>query len=83
MEADFLSRQSLKRWDFKLASSEFQRVCQRLHVWPTLDAFASKGSHQVPRYMTWNQDPRAVAVNALDYHWDPLMGLFAPQCPSF
>ena len=48
-EADFLSRHRLQRWDFKLASSEFQRVCQRLQVWPTLDTFASKGSHQIPR----------------------------------
>ena len=75
-EADFLSRHRLQRWDFKLISSEFWRICHRLQVWPTLDAFASKGSHQIPRYMTWEKDPRAVAINALDYYWDPVTWLF-------
>ena len=39
-EADFLSRHRLQRWDFKLISSEFQRICHKLQVWPTLDTFA-------------------------------------------
>merc|ERR1711895_390223 len=60
-QADFLSRHSLVRWDFKLAPSEFRRVCRRFQVWPTLDAFASKRSHQIPRYMTWKVDSRATA----------------------
>jgi hypothetical protein len=78
VEADFLSRHNMQRWDFKLVSSEFQRVCQRLQVWPTLDAFASRGSHQIPRYMTWEDDSKAVAINALDYKWDPVTWLFPP-----
>ena len=41
VEADFLSRHNMQRWDFKLVSSEFRRVCQRLQVWPTLGAFAT------------------------------------------
>ena len=77
-EADFLSRHSLRKWDFKLVSSEFRRVCQRLQLQPTLDAFASRGSHQIPRYMTWEDDHKAVAVNALDYEWDPVTWLFPP-----
>ena len=75
-EADFLSRHRLQRWDFKLISSEFWRICHKLQVWPTLDAFASKGSHQIPRNMTWDQDPRAVAANALIQDWDPVTWLF-------
>ena len=51
-EADFLSRHRLQRLDFKLISSEFRRICHKLQVWPTLDAFASRGTHQIPRYMT-------------------------------
>ena len=77
-EADFLSRHKLLRWDFKLAPSEFRRICRRLQVRPTLDAFASRGSHQIPRYMTWEEDHRAVAINALDYYWDPVTWLFPP-----
>ena len=51
-EADFLSRHSLLKWDFKLISSEFWRVCHKLQVWPTLDAFACRGTHQIAKYMT-------------------------------
>ena len=41
-KADFLRRHRLQRWDFKLISSEFWRVCCKLQVWPILDAFASR-----------------------------------------
>ena len=75
-EADFLSRHRLQRWDFKLISSEFWRFCHRLQVWPTLDAFVSRGSHQIPRYMTWEQDSGATEINTLDYYWDPVTWLF-------
>ena len=64
------------RWDFRLALSRFWRICRRLRVWPTLDAFASSWSHQIPRYMTWEEDSRAMAINALDYYWDPVTWLF-------
>ena len=59
-----------------MISSEFWRVCHRLQVWPTLDAFASRGTHQVTKYMTWDIDPYAVATNTLDYYWDPITWLF-------
>ena len=26
--------------------------------------------------MTWDEDPRAMAINALDYYWDPVTWLF-------
>ena len=29
VEANFLSRHNMQRWDFKLVSSEFRRICQR------------------------------------------------------
>ena len=79
-EVDFLSRHKFQRWDFKLALTEFQRICWRLQVWPTLDAFASRESHQIPRYMTWEEDSRAMTINALDYYWDPETWLF-PMVP--
>ena len=41
-----------------------------------------RGFHQIPRYMTWEQDSRAMAINALDYYWDPETWLF-PRSPSF
>ena len=33
-EADFLSRHRLQRWDFKLISLEFWRICYKLQVSP-------------------------------------------------
>ena len=32
IEADFLSRHKIQRWDFKLISSEFWRICPRFQV---------------------------------------------------
>ena len=29
--------------------------------------------------MTWEQDSRATAINALDYYWDPVTWLFPPD----
>ena len=75
-EADILSRHRLQRWDYKIALSEFQRICQRLKVWPILDAFVSSGSNQIPGYMTWEQDSKVTTINALDYYWDPVTRLF-------
>ena len=50
-----------------------------LGIWLVpLDAFAFRESHQIPRYMTWEVDHRAVAINALDYYWDPVTWLFPP-----
>lgn len=28
--------------------------------------------------MTWEQDPRATAINVLDYYWDSVTRLFPP-----
>ena len=49
-----------------------------LQVWSTLDALTSRGTHQIPRYMTRNQDSHAVAIKALDFYWDPVTWLFPP-----
>ena len=66
----------MQGWDFKLISSEFQRICHKLQVWPTLDAFTSKGKHQIPRYMSWELDLKVVAINTQNYYWDLVTWLF-------
>ena len=38
----------------------------------------SKGSHQIPRYMTWEEDPRATAIKSLDYYLVPVTWLIPP-----
>ena len=78
VESEFLSRHCQLIGDFKIISSEIWRVCQTMQLWPTLCVFASKWYHQVPWYMTWDWDICAVAVNALDYYWDPITWLFPP-----
>ena len=40
VEDFFFSRHSLLSLNFRLIRYEFQRVCQRLSVWPTLDAIS-------------------------------------------
>ena len=37
-----------------------------------------QGTHQILRYMTWDQEPKAVAINALDFYRDPVTWLFLP-----
>ena len=77
-QADFLSQYQLETWDFKLLHLEFLRVCRKLQVVPTLDAFTSQRCHQLPRFMTWDMEDRAVAVNALVQQWDQVTWLFPP-----
>ena len=78
MEADFLSRHNLHQWECKLSKETFQLVLEHFQVFPTLDVFASRKTHQLRRYMSWYQDPQAVAQNALLHPWDKVSYLFPP-----
>ena len=53
IEADFLSRNSVSQWDILLDKDIFAYVLGFFQVQPTLDAFASRETHQLDRYMTW------------------------------
>ena len=77
MEADVLSRHSLLKWDFRLLSKMCLEVCHKLSTYPTLDAFASRWCHLLPRYMTWEQDDKAVVMNALTQQWDRVNWMFS------
>ena len=76
--ADFLSRDSLDHWNFRLDRRVFCSILQHFNLNPTLDAFACHFSAQLPRYMSWHQDPQAVAQDALFHPWDPVTYLFPP-----
>ena len=78
VEADFLSRNSLSQWDFVLDKVLFDMILESFQLHPTLDAFASKETHQLPRYMSWYQDQDAVARDALLHQWDRVTYLFPP-----
>ena len=76
--ADFLSRNTLGHWECRLSNTVFLMVLDHFSVTPTLDVFASHATHQLPRYMTWYQDPMAVGQNAMIHPWDPVSYLFPP-----
>ena len=76
--ADFLSRHNLNSWEIKLDKDLFQLLLDHFHLQPTLDAFASSKTKQLPRYMSWKQDNLAVGRNALMCKWDKVTYLFPP-----
>ena len=78
MAADFLSRDSLDHWNFRLDRRVFRSILQHFNLNPTLDAFACHFLAQLPRYMSWHQDLQAVAQDALFHPWDPVTYLFPP-----
>ena len=77
-EADFLTRNTLSQWDFRLDRDVFCMILETFQVRPTLDAFASSNTAQLPRYMTWYPDRNAVARDALLHPWDRVTYLFPP-----
>ena len=78
ISADFLSRHDLNQWECQLSRSVFEMIMEHFQLSPTLDAFASRKTTQLSRYMTWDHDPKAVARNALIHSWDSITYLFPP-----
>ena len=76
--ADFLSRHKLDTWEIKLAEDLFTMVLTHFQVTPTLDAFASRLTRQLDRYMSWEEDKEAVSRDALLSPWDEVTWLFPP-----
>ena len=76
--ADFLSRHNINSWEIKLDPDLFQLLLDHFYLKPTLDAFASAKTKQLPRYMTWMKDSQAVGSNALLCKWDKVTYLFPP-----
>jgi hypothetical protein len=63
LRADRLSRWTVDHTDVRLPLPAFQRVEQ---LWGphTVDLFASRHNHLLPRYVSWKPDPEAIAVDA-------------------
>ena len=76
--ADFLSRHEMSQWECMLSHSTLNIVFQTFQLSPTLDVFASKETHRLPRYMSWYPDPGAVARDAMMHRWDDVSYLFPP-----
>ena len=78
VSADFLSRNHIHHWELMLDRDLFRQILEHFQVFPTLDAFASRQTHQLPRYMSWFPDSRAVARDAMIAKWDSVTYLFPP-----
>ena len=78
VEADFLSRNDIHYWEIVLEKSVFRMILETFQVQPTLDAFASKETAQLSRYMSWFKDDHALAMDAFLHDWDPVTYLFPP-----
>ena len=66
--ADWESRNTWDSSEWKLDPVIFRQICQILGK-PQVDLFASRVSHQLPRYMSRKKDPICEAQNALLKDW--------------
>ena len=80
-EADEESRNVSDASEWLLDPFVFHQICLSLGVAPTIDLFASRTSHQLPRYMAWKADPDALAVNALVQDWTDKQAYAFPPFP--
>ena len=76
--ADFLTRNRLQHWELMLDRRLFIQIVEHFQVFPSLDAFATNRTAQLPRYMSWYRDDQAIAQNAMLASWDPVTYLFPP-----
>jgi hypothetical protein len=67
VEADRESR-TTDSSEWKLNTKIFTKICYSLGQ-PSVDLFASLASHQLPKYMSYKPDPKAVAIDAFQHNW--------------
>ena len=65
------SRVMKDRCDWKLCPRIFHLIDKRLGPLE-LDLFASRLTHQLPRYVSWRPDPAAIATDAFTLNWAEL-----------
>jgi len=75
--ADQESRVERNRSDWMLSPAVFKKVCQILGPLE-VDLFASRLTHQLPRFFSWRPDPQAEAVDAFQQDWGQLKGYANP-----
>ena len=68
VEADRESREVSDWSEWKLHPWLFREVCSTYGT-PEVDLFASRTSHQIPKYMSLKADPNCLAVDALQQRW--------------
>jgi hypothetical protein len=79
--ADNLSR-LYDSTDCRLSPTVFRQICEYLHFFPTLDAFASRWNAQCLRYYSLNREASAIGMNGLYHSWKGESGVYAyPPIP--
>ena len=68
VEADHQSRSVKDSSEWKLSPNVFKQLCLKRGT-PSIDLFASRLSHQVPRYMSWKLDPFSQGRDAFQKSW--------------
>lgn len=68
VEADYESRRLEPEMEFTLLDIAFQSIIQRFGK-PDIDLFASRTNTKCPRYVSWKQDPEAMAIDAFTIDW--------------
>ena len=68
----------MDHWELIMDWAIFRQIVEHFQVYPTLDAFFSAETAQLPCFMTWIPDGRVVARNALEAAWNPVTYVFPP-----
>ena len=77
--ADQESRRAQDPADWMLNPEVFQRIAERWS--PEVDLFASSWNNQLPKLISWNFQPGALATDSLSQSWKHLQGYaFPPFC---
>ena len=75
--ADAESRTRWDRSDWMLCPRIFRTICRTLGPLE-VDLFASRLTHQLPRFFSWKPDPLAEAVDAFQQDWGTMKGYANP-----
>ena len=75
--ADVESTTIRDRTDWKLNPLVFNRI-NKIFGPLEIDLFASRLTHQLPRYFSWRPDPLAEATDAFQQNWGALKGFANP-----
>ena len=67
--ADYMSRLVKENSEWRLAPFVFHKIVNLFKVTPEIDLFASALNHQVPKYISWNPDQEAFAIDAFSISW--------------
>ena len=71
-EADYKSRRNKSGTEWKLLENIYDRVVSYFHCKPDIDVFASRINNQVDKFVSYQPDPHAFAVDAFSMDWQGL-----------